>query len=88
MTTQVPDEEAREVSEQADAPAGETGAHDQSDGSATTPNDDRQSPNEAGEAAATPARRSASPATLLALALAFFAAAAAGSPVGRWGNDG
>jgi uncharacterized protein HemX len=62
MTSQVPDEEAQDVSEETDAPTTEAGARDQSD-----------------EPAVTPPRGPASLIPLLALALAFFAAAAAGS---------
>lgn len=79
MTTQVPDEEAREVSEQTDAPAGEAGAQESSDEPAVSPAEEAQSSNGGSEAVTAPTRRSASPLTLLALALAFFAAAAAGS---------
>jgi uncharacterized protein HemX len=62
MTTQVPDDEARDVSAETDAPA-----------------EDSQSSQGDDAGAVAPARSSTAPITVLALALAFFAAAAAGS---------
>lgn len=79
MTTQVPDEEARGVSEETDAPATEAGAHERAEEPAATPAENSQHPGGEHPAAVEPRRRSATPITLLALALAFFAAAAAGS---------
>ncbi|MDH3418409.1 MAG: uroporphyrinogen-III C-methyltransferase [Gammaproteobacteria bacterium] len=79
MTTQVPDEEARNVSDETDAPATEAGALDRAEEAAATSAEGSQNPSGERAAAVEPRRRSATPITLLALALAFFAAAAAGA---------
>ena len=79
MTTQVPDEEARDVSEETDAPATEKNEPDQTEEPSAAAAEDAQDSSGQETAPAAAARRSVSPITLLALALAFFAAAAAGS---------
>ena len=71
MTTQEPDEAAREKSAETDSPA--------TDADATERADDAQDPGGGHAVAAAPAPRSAGLVALFALALAFFAAAAAGS---------
>ncbi len=79
MTTQVPDEEDRDVSEEKDTAATEAGARDQADEPGAAPTEESPSADGNGAAAAPPRRGWTAPITLLALALAFFAAAAAGS---------
>ncbi len=78
MTTQVPDEEARDVSDESDAPAAEAAAGDLDDAPAPTPATDSKDSGGDEPAVTAPRRGSAAPVAILALALAFFAASAAG----------
>ncbi len=79
MTTQLPDEEARDVSEKTDAPVTEADAEHQTEASTAAPAEDSPSSNDDVAVQAARPGRAVSPITVLALALAFFAAVAAGS---------
>ena len=79
MTTQLPDEEARDVSEKTDAPVTEADAEHQTEASTAEPAEDSPSSNDEVAVQALRPGRAVSLITLLALALAFFAAVAAGS---------
>ncbi len=79
MTTQEPDEAAPEDSAETDAPATDAGETDGPEESAAPPEGDGQASGDDRAVAVAPARGSAGPVALFALALAFFAAAAAGS---------